>query len=190
MRYTDRDLDVVIDRNTFVSSLTLAAKKLSGWDRLAIISLGSWAIAWRTAALKEHLNLQWCRDSDRMYRHTQIHMTLCDPMDCTVHGILQARILECVAIPFSRGPSHPTQGSNPGLPHCSRIFYHLSHQGSLWMWEWMSVKPWTNFRLFCPIAQSSLNWIMHIQEILFLLLLFKNDLCIYHIMTEIFIIVS
>ena len=31
---------------------------------------------------------------------------------------------------------------------------------------------------------------MHIQEILFLLLLFKNDLCIYHIMTEIFIIVS
>ena len=36
--------------------------------------------------------------------------TLCDPMDCsppgsTVHGILQARILEWVAIPFSRGSS-------------------------------------------------------------------------------------
>ena len=25
----------------------------------------------------------------------------------------------------------PTQGSNPGLPHCRRILYHLSHQGSL-----------------------------------------------------------
>ena len=25
---------------------------------------------------------------------------LCDPMDCTVHGILQARILEWVALPF------------------------------------------------------------------------------------------
>ena len=24
----------------------------------------------------------------------------------------------------------PTQGSNPGLPHCRRILYHLSHQGS------------------------------------------------------------
>jgi len=24
----------------------------------------------------------------------------------------------------------PTQGSNPGLPHCSRILYHLSQQGS------------------------------------------------------------
>ena len=24
----------------------------------------------------------------------------------------------------------PTQGSNPGLPHCKQILYHLSHQGS------------------------------------------------------------
>ena len=41
---------------------------------------------------------------------TQLCSTLCDPMDCSlpgssVHGILQARILEWVAIPFSRGPS-------------------------------------------------------------------------------------
>ena len=33
--------------------------------------------------------------------------TLCDPMDYTVHGILQARILQCVAFPFSRGSSQP-----------------------------------------------------------------------------------
>ena len=32
---------------------------------------------------------------------------LCDPMDYTVHGILQARILEGVAVPFSRGSSQP-----------------------------------------------------------------------------------
>ena len=32
-------------------------------------------------------------------------LTLCDPMDHTVDGILQARILEWVAIPFSRGSS-------------------------------------------------------------------------------------
>ena len=41
---------------------------------------------------------------------TQSCLTLCDPMDCTppgssVHGIFQARILECVAISFSRGYS-------------------------------------------------------------------------------------
>ena len=34
-------------------------------------------------------------------------LTLCNPIDCTVHGILQARILEPVAIPFSRGSSQP-----------------------------------------------------------------------------------
>ena len=33
--------------------------------------------------------------------------TLCDPMDCTVHGNLQARIPEWVAFPFSRGSSRP-----------------------------------------------------------------------------------
>ena len=37
----------------------------------------------------------------------QLCLTLCDPMDSTVHGILQARILEWVAIPFSRGSSQP-----------------------------------------------------------------------------------
>ena len=37
----------------------------------------------------------------------QSYPTLCNPMDYTVHGILQARILEWVAIPFSRGSSQP-----------------------------------------------------------------------------------
>ena len=38
---------------------------------------------------------------------TQSHPTLCDPMDYTVHGILQARILEWVAFTFFRGSSQP-----------------------------------------------------------------------------------
>ena len=37
----------------------------------------------------------------------QLCLTLCNPMDYTVHGILQARILEWVAISFSRGSSQP-----------------------------------------------------------------------------------
>ena len=36
---------------------------------------------------------------------TQSCPTLCDPMNYTVHGILQARILERVAFPFSKGSS-------------------------------------------------------------------------------------
>ena len=38
---------------------------------------------------------------------TQSCPTLCDPMDNTVHGILQGRILEWAAIPFFRGSSKP-----------------------------------------------------------------------------------
>ena len=38
---------------------------------------------------------------------TQLCLTLCDRMDFTVHGILQARILEWVAIPSSTGCSQP-----------------------------------------------------------------------------------
>ena len=50
---------------------------------------------------------------------TQSCPTLCDPMDCrlpgsSVHGIFQARILEWVAISFSRGSSRP--GIKPGSP--------------------------------------------------------------------------
>ena len=46
---------------------------------------------------------------------TQLCPTLCNPMDYTAHGILQARILEWVAFPFFRGSSQPrdqTQGSH------------------------------------------------------------------------------
>ena len=41
--------------------------------------------------------------SRREVRVAQLCPTLCNPRDHTVHGILQARILEWVAVPFSRG---------------------------------------------------------------------------------------
>ena len=46
----------------------------------------------------------------------------------SVHGISQARILEWVAISFSRG-IFSTQGLNLGLPHSRQILYCLSQQG-------------------------------------------------------------
>ena len=53
-------------------------------------------------------------------RSLQSYLTLCDSMDCSlpgffVHGILQERILECIAMPSSRGSIFSTQGSNPSL---------------------------------------------------------------------------
>ena len=66
----------------------------------------------------------------KMYEHVCSVASDCDPMDCnppgsSVHGIFQARILEWVAIPFSRGSSL-TQGSNLGLLRCRQILYHYA----------------------------------------------------------------
>ena len=44
---------------------------------------------------------------------TQLCPTRCDHVDYPVLGILQARILEWVAVPFSRGSSHPGIESRP-----------------------------------------------------------------------------
>ena len=44
----------------------------------------------------------------------------CSPLGSSVHGIILVRILEWVAIPFSRG-IFPTQGLNPSLLHCRQI---------------------------------------------------------------------
>ena len=57
----------------------------------------------------------------------------CSLPGSSVHGIFQARILEWVAISFSRR-IFPTQGSNLGLLHCRQMLYHLSHQGSQLTW--------------------------------------------------------
>ena len=74
----------------------------------------------------------------KVVKVAQLCPTLCNSMVYTVHGILQARILlEWVAAPFSGG-LFPTQGSNPSLPHCRRIFYQLSHQGSPRLLEWVA----------------------------------------------------
>ena len=61
-------------------------------------------------------------------------LTLRDPKDSrppgsSVHGLLQARRLEWVAIPLSRGV-FLTRGVKLGLLHCRQVLYCLSHQGS------------------------------------------------------------
>ena len=47
--------------------------------------------------------------------------TLCNPMDYTVHGILQARILEWAAFPFSRGSSQPRDQTQAS--HIAGVFF-------------------------------------------------------------------
>ena len=69
-------------------------------------------------------------------------VSLCDPVDCSppgssVHGDSPDKNtgVDCHAL--FQG-IFPTQGSNPGLPHCRQILYQLSHQGSPRILEWVA----------------------------------------------------
>ena len=64
---------------------------------------------------------------------TQSCLILCDPMDYRlpgsfVHGDSPGKNTGVGRHALLQG-IFPTQGSNPGFPHCRRILYHLSHQG-------------------------------------------------------------
>ena len=70
------------------------------------------------------------------------HVWLCYPRDCSppgfsVRGILQARILEWVAVLFSRGSSQPKDWIS-GLPHCWQVLCQLSHQRSPRILGWVA----------------------------------------------------
>ena len=64
---------------------------------------------------KEYVKAVYCHPAYLIYMQsiiiiiniTQSCPTLCDPMDYRVHGILQARIIDWVAFPLSRGSSQP-----------------------------------------------------------------------------------
>ena len=70
-----------------------------------------------------------------VFVHAQLCLTLCDPTDCTppgssVHGILQARIMEWVAMPFSLGSSQhrdPTCVSTQHLKSLKISELYISH---------------------------------------------------------------
>ena len=67
-------------------------------------------------------------------------LTVCDPMDYSppgsfVHEILQARILEWISIPFSRGSSWSRDWILGVLP-CRQVLFCLSHQGSSDGFSW------------------------------------------------------
>ena len=68
-------------------------------------------------------------------------LTLWDPMDCSllgssVHGDSPSKSIG-VASHALLQEIFPTQGSNSGLPNFRQIIYHLTHQGSPWILEWV-----------------------------------------------------
>ena len=74
----------------------------------------------------------------------------------SIHGILQARILEWVAIPFSRGSSWP-EGSNPGLLHCRQILYNEPRGKPLTIIKCVCVKVVQS----CPTLCDPMDYMVH-----------------------------
>ena len=71
-----------------------------------------WGTQYRSQGRSLAAHSAWVSESRSVF--SSLFQTLCDPMDYIVHGILQTRILEWVAFPFSRGSSNP--GIEPGSP--------------------------------------------------------------------------
>ena len=65
----------------------------------------------------------------------QLCPTLCDPMDYTWNSLGQNTGMGSLSL--LQG-IFPTQGSNPGLLHCRRILYQLSHKGSPRIVQWVA----------------------------------------------------
>ena len=93
---------------------------------------------------------------------TQMCLTLWDSMDCPWNspghniGVGSLSLLQGI---------FPTQGSNPGLPHCGWILYQLSHKGSPRTLEWVaypfssgSFWPRNQTRVSCIADGFFTNW--------------------------------
>ena len=94
-------------------------------------------------------------------------MALCDPMDCSqpgssVHGDPPGKNTGVGCLALLQG-IFLTQGSNPGLPHCRWILYHLSHKntgvGSLsLLWEDFPIQEMKQGLLHCRWILSQLSF--------------------------------
>ena len=105
--------------------------------------------------------------------HALLCLTLCNPKDCSppsssVYGILQARILECVAMPSSRGSSRTRNRNQVSYDSClcRWIFHHWTRWEALIFSEYMlrsgvagSYGIWqkSSFRFFHKMLQKKPN---------------------------------
>ena len=95
----------------------------------------------------------------------QLHPTICNPMDCSsssssVHGILQARTLEWIAISYSRGSFQPRDRTPVSSVSCTgrQILYQLCHLGSPTYW---CLAIWKNISSY-PSCFLSQIWVIYI----------------------------
>ena len=132
----------------------------------------------------------------------QLCLTLCDPTECSsVHGILQTKILEWVAIPFSKGSSQPRDWTR--ADYITGRFFTLwatREAQSFTRSKWNTVKGEYSFFLFCffllwfarkslcegggedeDIQQGYWSTVLFATPILYMLILRRPSPTVFHI---------
>ena len=112
-----------------IGPVSLGCKQLPG-------NSGARQRPWLRANILPTLQLHLPREACVCAKPLWLCPTLCNPLDCSppgysVHGILQARILEWVAISYSRGSSQPRDQTHISYVSCvcRRVLYHQCHLG-------------------------------------------------------------
>ena len=123
-------MKIMVTQRTAFSGYMIIRKKCSGYlidvvitDSETVCLLLSWLIVilHQIAPIGPILNSWSLTPVENLCMLVaQSCLTLCDPMDChppgsSIHGLLQARILEWVAISFSRGSSQGIEPWSPAL---------------------------------------------------------------------------
>ena len=117
---------------------------------------------------------------------TQSWLTLCHPMNYRVHGILQARILEWIAFPFSRGSSQPrncTQVSciaggfftNLATREAQEIWYKCTQTQILWFLRILWILEVCVLKINTPlIPEDAVIFCLERQWVLILFIFLSN----------------
>ena len=120
--------------------------------------------AWKTKHFHQKPSYSWFWNTFFMsVPLSRSVILLVTPMDWSCQaplsiGILQARILEWVAMPSCKRYYQ-------GLPHCRWILYHLSPQGRPWILQWVAYPfsretswPRHQTRVFCIEGRFFTSW--------------------------------
>ena len=115
------------------------------WDRPKAKPMGFWPK--RKAEKSSRVPGSMCKHACVCAWSFHSCPTLCDPMDCglpgsSVHGILQARLLEWVAMPSSMGSSQARGWHLLRLLHLQADYLPLNHRGSsIWVGPNLMTSP-------------------------------------------------
>ena len=123
------------ERSLRTETISWLSKHLTelGWEFCSKLGNRCWTV-FVEALLESYICVSIYYASVCVCLVTQLCLTLCDPMNCSppdssVHEDSPGKNTGVGCHALLQG-IFPTQGSNPSLPHCRWILYHLSHQGS------------------------------------------------------------